>query len=224
MTSSAAAPLYTLVEGHGEVKAVPVLLSRLGRHLGVRTPWAATLRWKNIHLWEPRHGGRGGLLQGLQFLRHKRNVGGVLVLRDEDDRCPREVAPEVSTLIADLDLPFRTAVTLLHPEYEVLFLPCMHRMQAAGFSTRTRWDRASWEARRDIKGWLSSQLPRGRSYKPTTDQKPMTEQIDFDELDAARVPCFGSLARAVRFLGSQEPTGRVYPPPPESSVNRKRRG
>ena len=223
MTSSAIAPLYTLVEGHGEVQAVPVLLSRLGHHLGVRIPWAATLRWKNIHLWEPRHGGRGGLLQGLEFLRHKRNVGGVLVLRDEDDECPKRVAPGISALIDGLDLPFRTAVTLLRPEYEVLFLPCLHRMQRAGFSTRTRWDHASWEARRDIKGWLSSQLPGGKSYKPTTDQKPMTEQIDFDELDAARVPCFGSLARAVRFLGGHEPTGRVYPPPPEPPVDQQRR-
>ena len=139
MTLSAVMPFYTLVEGHGEVDAVPVLLSRLGHHLGVHIPWAAALRWKNLHLWEPARGGRGGLLQGLEFLRYRRDVGGVLVLRDEDDECPRRVAPGISTLIGNLDLPFRTAVTLLHPEYEVLFLPCMHRMQGLGFPTHARW-------------------------------------------------------------------------------------
>ena len=153
--------LYSLVEGHGEVKAVPVLLARLGPHLGVHIAWAAPLRWKNIHLWKPGQGGRGGLLQGLEFMRSKRDVGGVLVLRDEDDQCPKQTAPRISTLIGRLNLPFRTAVTLLHPEYEVLFLPCMHRM--LGFPPHARWDRANWEARRDIKGWLSSQLPKGRS-------------------------------------------------------------
>ena len=48
---------YALVEGHGEVKAVPVLLARLGHHLGMHIPWTGTLRWKNIHLWKPGHGG-----------------------------------------------------------------------------------------------------------------------------------------------------------------------
>ena len=213
MMPSAVMPFYTLVEGHGEVEAVPVLLSRLGQHLGVHIPWAATLRWKNIHLWDTGLGGRGGLSQGLEFLRYKRNVGGVLVLRDEDDECPRRVAPEIATLIRNLDLPFKTAVTLLHPEYEVLFLPCMHRMQGLGFPTHARWAGANWESRRDIKGWLSNQLPRGRSYKPTTNQKPMTRFIDFEELDTAGLACFGSLVRALRFLGGQGPSGRVYPPP-----------
>ena len=40
---------HVLVEGPGEVKAVPVLLARLGHHLGMHIPWAGTLRWKNIH-------------------------------------------------------------------------------------------------------------------------------------------------------------------------------
>ena len=213
MTPMAVMPFYVLVEGHGEVDAVPVLLSRLGRHLGVHVPWAAARRWKNIHLWDPGQLGRGGLLRGLEFLRYKPNVGGVLVLRDEDDECPRRTAPGISALIADLDLPFRTAVTLLHPEYEVLFLPCMHRMQDLGFPAHTRWDGSNWEARRDVKRWLSGQLPSGRIYKPATDQEPMTRHIDFDELEAADVACFGSLVRAVRFLGGDGPAGRVYPPP-----------
>ena len=41
----------------------------------------------------------------------------------------------------------------------------------------------------------------------------MTRLIDFEELDTARLACFGSLVRALRFLGGQGPSGRVYPPP-----------
>ena len=215
MTRLVTTPIYTLVEGEGDARAVPTLLARLGQYLGVHVAWSAPRRWKNIHMWEPGPGGRGGLLRGLEFMRSKREVGGVLVLRDEDDRCPRQIAPGISTRIDSLNRPFRTAVTLLHPEYEVLFLPCMHRMQSHGFPPDAQWDGATWEARRDVKGWLSSQLPKGRSYKPTTDQKPMTRSIDFAELDAARVACFGSLVRAVRFLEGGGPGGRVYPPPQE---------
>lgn len=81
MTPLVATPIYTLVEGQGEVKAVPALLARLGQYIGVHLAWSAPRRWKNIHLWEPGPGGRGGLLQGLEFMRSKRQVGGVLVLR-----------------------------------------------------------------------------------------------------------------------------------------------
>ena len=93
-----------------------------------------------------------------------------------------------------------------------MFLPCLARMAPLGYPADLAWDGSSWEARRDIKGWLSGQLPRGRSYKPTVDQLAMTRSIDFTELRSAQVPCFGSLERGLGFLahniGQQ---GRVYP-------------
>ena len=99
------------------------------------------------------------------------------------------------------------AYVLLHPEYEVLFLPCLATM---GFP---KWDRDSWEARRGIKEWLSNQLPRGRSYyKPTVDQLHMTRQISLQKLRQASVPCFGSLERGLLFLKNNLGTaGKVYP-------------
>ena len=41
----------------------------------------------------------------------------------------------------------------------------------------------------------------------------MTQSIDFHELDAAQVACFGSLVRAVRFLGGLGPRGPGIPGP-----------
>ena len=108
--------------------------------------------------------------------------------------------------VIHLSLPFPVAYVLLHPEYEVLFLPCLEEM---GFRP---WDRESWEARRGIKEWLSQQLPPGRSYKPMVDQAPMTAKIDIEILRNAGVPSFGSLERALRFLGNNlGTTGRAYP-------------
>lgn len=195
---------YLLVEGHGEVEAAHNLVCRLSLDMGLYLPWATPRRWPNLHQWEARHS--GGVRAGAEFVRSKADAGALLILRDEDDQCPRETAPAIADRLRQLDLPFPTAYVLLHPEYEVLFLPCLQQM---GFPA---WDRDSWETRRGIKEWLSGQLPRGRSYKPTLDQLPMTRQLDFNLLRAANVPCFGTLERALAFLARHlDHAGRVYP-------------
>lgn len=203
---------HVLVEGHGEVEAVQNLLTRVSAEQEIYFPWAHPLRWLNLHQWEPEK--RWGVRAGVELIRGKPDAGGLLILRDEDDACPRETAPEMAERLRDLSLPFPTAVVLMHPEYEVLFLPCLHLMASFGFPPGLHWDRDSWEARRGVKEWLSNQLPRGRRYKPTVDQLPMTRRIDISTLHDAQVPCFGSLERGIAFLGQNwAQPGAVYPPP-----------
>ena len=206
---------YILVEGHGEVEAVSNLISRLCRDLDCWIPWTKPLRWLNLHKWKASH---GGILKGANFIRKKADAGALLILRDEDNACPKDLAPVVADKLFSLVLPFPVAYILLHPEYEVLFLPCLQKMTGsfpdgrAGLRPMTRWDKDSWEARRGIKEWLSSQFPQGRSYKPTVDQLPMTRRIDLQTLRQAEVPCFGTLERALHFLSkSFEESGAVYP-------------
>jgi len=195
---------YILVEGHGEVGAAHNLIARLSRDLAFGLPWTTPRRWPNLHQWKAERS--GGVVAGAEFVRAKRDAAALLILRDEDDGCPRELAPEIAGRLRSLALPFPVAYVLLHPEYEVLFLPCLERM---GFP---EWDRDSWEARRGIKEWLSAQLPRGRAYKPTVNQEAMTREIDFPALREAEVPCFGSLERALGFLRDNTgTTGTVYP-------------
>ncbi len=207
---------YMLVEGHGEVEAAQNLIARLSADLGChRLYWTRPLRWRNLHQWEA---GSGGIRNGAEFVRSKGDAGALLVLRDEDDACPKDLAPQMAARLRSLNLPFPAAYVLLHPEYEVLFLPCLHRMTGTfndgrqGLRPGAEWDKDSWEARRGIKEWLSAHFPEGRSYKPTVDQLPMTRRIDFGELRQADVPCFGSLERAVRFLDQNcGRVGAVYP-------------
>ena len=211
---------YVLVEGHGEVGAVQnlvVRVSRVSNNCGYFYPWSNPLRWPNLHQWESRSG-RGGILKGINFIRSKQDVGGLLILRDEDDACPRDMAPEMAARLRELKLPFPVAYVLLHPEYEVLFLPCLEQMTGEfpdgrpGLENGTVWDGATWEARRGIKEWLSKHFPPGRIYKPTMDQYIMTRKIDLEVLRNSDVPCFGSLERAIQMLcehiGS---AGFVYP-------------
>ncbi|MCI5120867.1 MAG: hypothetical protein D3908_06705 [Candidatus Electrothrix sp. AUS4] len=196
---------YLLVEGHGEVEAAQNLIIRLNHDIGIyNIPWSKPLRWTNLHQWQGVKS--GGVMAGAEFIRTKPDAGALLILRDEDDQCPRDLAPQNARQLRTLQLPFPTAYVLLHPEYEVLFLPCLEQM---GFPA---WDRDSWEARRGIKEWLSGKLPKGRSYKPTVQQFDLTRQLDFSILRAAEVPCFGSLERGLRFLSDHSgQAGKVYP-------------
>ena len=195
---------YLLVEGHGEVEAAQNLIVRVSKTVGLFMPWSKPLRWPNLHQWQ---GQRGGMKAGAELIRSKSDAAALLILRDEDDQCPKQLAPEMAQQLRTLKLPFPVAYVLLHPEYEVLFLPCLSKM---GFPP---WDKASWEARRGIKEWLSGKLPKGRAYKPSVSQLALTQKIDIDILRAADVPCFGSLERGLTFLSNhlQEP-GTVYPP------------
>lgn len=215
---------YILVEGHGEVAAAGNLVARLWRETGHFLPWGAPRRWKNLHL-------RDGLEKGASYIRHQSDAGALLVLRDEDDACPRSAAPGMAAWLSALALPFPTAIVLLHPEYEVLFLPCVAQMAGrsiidgsgkprVGLQPGTVYE-DDWQAHRGIKEWLSRHFPRGRSYKPTQDQLPMTQMLDLDVVRAAGVPCFGTLERALGFLAASIDAGTagVYPPPVDGIVD-----
>ena len=192
---------YVLVEGRGEVLAVGNFLARLSAGQGATLSGSTPVRWPNLHL-------QRGLRSGAEFIRAKRDVRArdvraLLVLRDEDDACPKHRGPEMADWLRSLGLPFPAAVVLLHPEYEVVFLPCLYRLAGKlldgrpGLDADTVWDGASWEARPGVKEWLSRHVPRNRRYKPTLDQLPMTRMLDFDRLRRADVPCYGTLERAV---------------------------
>jgi hypothetical protein len=197
---------YLIVEGHGEVEAAQNLVARMGRDLAFPLPWTEPRRIPNLHQWEAHS--RGGLRAGAELFRAKPDCGALLILKDEDDGCPKELAPEMGERLRSLNLPFPTAYILLKPEYEVLFLPCLDKMEM----NLPNWDKGNWEARRGIKEWLSSQLPQGQSYKPTTDQLRMTRRLDLSELRRSDVPCFGTLERAMIFLRDNLIIpGSVYP-------------
>ena len=187
------------MEGQGDVLAVGNLLARLSADCNATLTWSTPVRWPNLHR-------ERGLRKGAEFVRAKPDVRALLILRDEDDACPKHRGPEMAAWLRDLGLPFPSAVVLLHPEYEVVFLPCIDLMAGKlldgrpGLDARTVWDGASWEVRRGVKEWLSRHFPRNRRYKPTLDQLPMTRMLDFDRVRHGEVPCFGTLERAVTFL------------------------
>lgn len=116
-------------------------------------------------------------------------------------------------------------MVLPYREFEAWFLPCLHLMagkpllgpggiERPGLKVGTTFT-GSVESIRGVKEWLSRHFAGGKAYKPTLDQLPLTQMLDLPTLRAAEVPSFGTMERALRFLGSAGP-GEVYPPPPSS--------
>lgn len=207
---------YILVEGKGEVGAVDNLITRLWHEAGCWQRWAPALRWVNIHIAR-------GIEKGISYVRAQGDAGALLILRDEDDACPKQRGPEIAAMAQALAAPFPVAVVLFHREYEVLFLPCLEQMagrairgadeqQRPGILAGTRYT-GDWESKRGVKEWLTEHMPPGRSYKPTVDQLPLTRMIDIPTLRSANVPCFGTLERALAFLSENFGGSGTYPPP-----------
>ncbi len=210
---------YLVVEGHGDGQAALNLVVRLWDDLKLPTlHWADPIRGKNLHQ-------ERGVHKACQLVRSKADVAGLLLLRDEDDGCPKDTAPQAATWVGGLRMPFPVAVVLAHREYEAFFLPCIPLMAGRKLSGPGNLERPGLvagsvfhdnpEGIRGVKEWLSRNMPPGRSYKPTLDQLPMTRMIDFKALRNSDPPlhCFGSLERALRFLGEQIRTKKheTYP-------------
>jgi len=210
---------YLVVEGHGDGQAALNLVVRLWDDL--RLPalhWADPIRGKNLHQ-------ERGVHKACQLVRSKPDVAGMLLLRDEDDGCPKNTAPQAATWVRGLRLPFPSAIVLAHREYEAFFLPCVPLMAGRKLRGPGNLERPGLipgsvfhgnpEDIRGVKEWLSERMPSGYSYKPTVDQLPMTRMIDFETLRRSEplLPCFGSLERALRFLAQQILTNRheTYP-------------
>jgi Domain of unknown function (DUF4276) len=209
--------LYILVEGHGEVKSVSNLVNRLWNDLGLKhIPIYPPIRWPKVHSEE-------GIKKGIELVLSRGNATGLLIIRDDEDNCPKEFAPYKAEFIRTLNIPFPVSYHLMYREYEVLFLPCLHIMagkllvdergiEREGIINGARFE-GDFEQNRDVKGIISSFFPQNRKYKPTLDQLPLTRMIDFELLRESEVPCFGTLERCLKHIEQNLGSSSVYPSP-----------
>lgn len=209
---------FVAVEGHGDQAAVPNLLNRLVTHLG----HPQHVAWSTPPL-RMLVSSRARAEQLGDLLRNRSGITGLLVLRDDDDGCPRETGPLLSSWFADLQLPFPVANTLFYREYETLFLPCLAQMagrplvngaiQRPGLISGAVF-LGDPESRRDAKGIVSEFMPGSQRYKETVDQLALTRLMPLPQLDLADLPCWGTLKRSVQYLiDHRSEPGAVYPPP-----------
>ncbi len=167
--------IVPIVEGDGEIEAVPVLLRRI---LEQREWWHWSVR-------KPmRAGGLGSLkkrfAQLLQYAATTEDCGGIMVLMDLDDGCPKAEAVALAAEARTLNLACPIAIVFAHREYEAWFLASLSTVAGQYDLPPTLQYSGNVEGRRDVKGWFSEQMPPGKAYKETFHQVRLTNLLDID--------------------------------------------
>lgn len=169
----------SIVEGHGEVAALPVLLRRLGEW---KTPGTF------VHIPPPIRVHKDRFLnRETEFNRHlllaagKSHANGwILILLDADDDCPKERSAEIVRR-AEHCLPHqRISVVMANREYEAWFIAAAQSLHGQrGFSYDARQAVAA-EQPRNAKGWISQQMKSG-CYGEVVDQPAFSARMDLQQ-------------------------------------------
>lgn len=189
--------LIPIVEGDGEVDAVPVLLRKI---LDEADRWDVVIgQPKNAH-GVGNLGKEEDVERFVRYASSEPDCSAVIVIRDNEDACAMFLARTIASYIRKLGLPIPVAVVCATKEYEAWFLASLESIagEAIGrFGLPAELEYAGdVEGIRGVKGWLTRHMPEGRAYKETEDQAPMTARIDLD-LAKGRSRSFCRLIKAV---------------------------
>lgn len=170
-------PVATIVEGHGEVRALPVLLRRICDWL---TPDIAVFVLPPIRVRRGLFLNRQeefGRILALAAGKAGEN-GSILIVLDADDDCPATLGHEISARARELVSHRRLAVVMANREYEAWFIAAAKSLDGhRGFALRAGDESIDAEGPRDAKGWVKSRIASG-VYGEVTDQPAFSALLD----------------------------------------------
>jgi hypothetical protein len=187
----------TVVEGEGEVTAVPVVLRRLAQetlgHWTARFPQPH--RYNRNVLVAP-----GGIerIVGLVAVRTP-DADAILVLLDADDDCPATLAPSLLARARAARPDRHLAVVLANREFEAWFLaaaPSLAGIRGLAPDLKAHPDP---ENPRGCKEWLTHQRIDGQRYRPAADQSALAAAFDLT-LARQNSPSFDKFCRDLERL------------------------
>jgi hypothetical protein len=181
-----------IVEGHGEVEALPALLHRIANAEGFRGQLIvnAPIRVKaGSFLNDPEYRRKQIILAAGKAAEHN---GSVLILLDCDDDCPAELGPRLLAMF----------VALAYKEYESWFLAAARSLRGHRGLPEDLEPPPEPEMVRDAKGWLGKRME--TFYDPITHQVEFSRAINLDE--ARTCSSFGRLYdRVAKLLAAANP-------------------
>ncbi len=188
--------LYPIVEGHGEIKAVPVLLRRLMHDhaqcfgVGVGTP----LRRTQSQLRR-----EADVQQIVRLALCQADCAAVLLIFDGEDDCPVELANKVRAWARAAAGTVPCEVVIAYREYETWFLAAVESIRGECRIAGDAVAPANPETKRDAKGALEAFMPRGASYAETIHQEKLSALFDLS-LAHRRNRSFRKLTKAMADL------------------------
>jgi hypothetical protein len=193
--------LLAIVEGFGEVEAVPVLIRRWFESRALPAP---TIR-RPIRVPKQKLLTEGELERTIEQAARRAGAHGViLVLVDADADCAAKLGPALLER-ARLARPDREiAVVVPVCEFEAWFVASAESLGGCRGLPDGLEAPPDPEAVRDAKSWLSDRMTGGRSYAPTRDQAALVSAIDLTLAQRSR--SFRKLVRELeRIAEGQEP-------------------
>jgi len=159
--------IQLIVEGAGEVEAVPVLLRRLAAEFGVpQTQFGRPIRRARSQLVL-----RQDLDHALTLARLQRNCEAVFILFDADDLCPKTQANPIRDLVRELARGLPTSLVIANREYEAWFLASQETLGAS----------RPYPIDPDLKRGAKEELERRLDiyYDERVDQPKFSAKLDF---------------------------------------------
>jgi hypothetical protein len=187
--------IASLVEGEGEVAALPKVLHRLAAELDVTlltpTPWRKP-RSRLVTV--------GGIEREISAMASRAGPsGGVLVVVDADDACPAKLAPDLLARARAARPGLDIGVVLANREFEAWFLAAAPSLAGRhGFPEGLKVP-SDPEAVRGAKEWLTRHRESGHPYKPAVDQAALASTFDIKQA-RSNSPSFDKLCRDVEGL------------------------
>jgi len=192
--------IVPIVEGDGEVDAVPLLLGKLLAKIG-RQEIGVSRRPLNAGSCSnlTKAGGLEGFIRAASL---RPDCAAILVLMDADKGCPLKIAQDFVARIRSLGSKHPVVVVIAKFEYEAWFLASLDSIAGKdldgrpGLPAGTLYPEHDVELLVSVKGWLNRKFPGSHSYKETLDQAPMTRLLQPD-LVAPRSRSFRRLQHAL---------------------------
>lgn len=190
-----------LVEGHGDVEGVPIIVRRLAQRSEpeVTVHVSAPLRTPKSKLVKP-----GELERAVEFVaRRIARHGAVLVVIDSDDDCPANLGPALLNRVNQANIGVAVAVVLAHKEIESWFVAAANSLAGVAGLLPGLVAPPDPESIRGAKEWLTQRMAGNRSYSPTVDQALLSTRFDLESAMAA--DSFTKFAREVERLIREAP-------------------
>lgn len=171
--------VVAIVEGDGEVAAVPLLLRRLAAW---RTPDVSPELPTPIRVRRDRFLHRDDEFRRFLLLAAAKceDDGWILLLLDADDDCPAELARNILARAQACIPHVRVSVVLAKREYEAWLIAAAQSLHGHRGFRFDPADRIDAETPRDAKGWLRERMA-GGTYGETTDQPAFSARFDLQQ-------------------------------------------
>ena len=194
-----------IVEGRGEVEAVPILIRRVAANLypelSVVTHPIRVDRSKIVKV--------DNLEETIDVASRKvGRQGGIFIILDSDDDCPAKLGPGLlqEAIKIRKDLPI--AVVLAKREFEAWFLAAAESLRGQRGLKNELQPPNNPEEIRGAKEWLTHQMESNKKYKETLHQPAFTARFDFEQARHADSfdKCYRDIVRLLHELHN-EPQG-----------------